>query len=173
MSAFDTPEIKLSDLARATGRTSNYLSVYIERLRGAGVIDRPARGRVRFTHTTMRGWLHRQRVERGAAVGGFGPPETTTTVKERIIATCRANPEATHAAIAARLGTSPDYVGRVRRADSAPSRRSSGTEPPSPPPTSLSTSKNKTESSPAAGQRDPRANKRGETKRSAETKRNE
>jgi len=119
MSAFDTPEIKISDLARAAGKTSNYLSVYIERLREAGVIDRPARGRVRFVHATMRDWLHRQRAERGAAVGGFGPPETTTTVKERIIATCRSNPEATHAAIAARVGTSPDYVGRVRRADGA------------------------------------------------------
>ena len=117
MSAFDIPEIKLSDLARATGRMSNYLSVYIERLREAGVIDRPARGRVRFVHTTMRGWLRRQRIERGTAVGGFGPPETTITVKERIIETCRSNPEATHAAIAARVGTSPDYVGRVRRAD--------------------------------------------------------
>ena len=115
MSAFDLPEIKLGDLARATGRTSNYLSVYIERLREAGVIDRPARGRVRFVHATMRDWLHRQRVERGTAVDGSGPPETTTTVKERIIATCRSNPEATHAAIAARLGTSPAYVGRVRR----------------------------------------------------------
>ena len=49
----------------------------------------------------------------------FRSPETTITVKERIIATCRAHPEATHAAIAARVGTSPDYVGRVRRADSA------------------------------------------------------
>ncbi|MXV90935.1 MAG: AAA family ATPase [Acidimicrobiia bacterium] len=122
MSAFDLPEIKLSDVARAAGKTSNYLSVYIERLREAGVIDRPARGRVRFVHATMRDWLQRQRVERGAAVGGSGRPETTTTVKERIIATCRSNPEATHAAIAARVGTSPDYVGRVRRADSTSSR---------------------------------------------------
>ena len=122
MSMFEVPEIKLSDLARATGRTSNYLSVYIERLREAGVIDRPARARARFVHRTMRDWLRRQCVERGTAVGSFGPPETTTTVKERIIATCRSNPEATHAAIAARVGTSPDYVGRVRRADRAPSR---------------------------------------------------
>lgn len=121
MSAFDISEIRLSDLARATGRTSNYLSVYVERLREAGVIDRPARGRVRFTHRTMRDWLRQQRVEGGIAVGGFGPPETTTTVKERIIEACRSNPESTHAAIAARVGTSPDYVGRVRRADSASS----------------------------------------------------
>ena len=119
MSMFEAPEIKLSDLARATGRTSNYLSVYTERLREAGVIDRPARGRVRFAHGTMRDWLRRQRVERGAVAGGFGPPETTTTVKERIIIACRSNPESTHAAIAARVGTSPDYVGRVRRADGA------------------------------------------------------
>ena len=119
ISMFDTPEIKLSDIARATGKTSNYLSVYIERLREAGVIDRPARGRLRFVHTTMRDWLRRQRFERGSAAGDFRPPETTTTVKERIIATCRAHPEATHAAIAARAGTSADYVGRVRRADCA------------------------------------------------------
>ena len=121
MSMFDAPEIKLSDVSRATGKTSNYLSVYIERLREAGVIDRPARGRLRFVHVTMRAWLRRQRVERGAAAGDFRPPETTTIVKERIIATCRAHPEATHAAIAARVGTSPDYVGRVRRADSTSS----------------------------------------------------
>ena len=121
MSMFDTPEIRIGDVARATGRTSNYLSVYIERLREAEVIDRPARGRVRFVHGTMRDWLRRQRVERGTAVDGSGPPETTTTVKERIIEICRSNPEATHAAIAARVGTSPDYVGRVRRADSASS----------------------------------------------------
>lgn len=121
MSAFDIAEIRLSDLARATGRTSNYLSVYIERLREAGVIDRPARGRVRFAHTTMRDWLRRQRVERGTAEGGFGSPVTTTTVRERIIEACRSNPESTHAAIAARVGTSPDYVGRIRRADSASS----------------------------------------------------
>ena len=122
MSAFDISEIRLSDLARATGRTSNYLSVYIERLREAGVIDRPARGRVRFAHTTMRDWLRRQRVERGTDADGFGSPETTTTVRERIIEACRSNPESTHAAIAARVGTSPDYVGRIRRADSASSR---------------------------------------------------
>ena len=122
MSMFDTPEIKLSDLARAIDKPSNYLSVYIERLRETGVIDRPARGRVRFAHATMRDWFRRQRIEGGTAVGGSRPPETTTTVKERIIETCRSNPEATHAAIATCVGTSPDYVGRVRRAHSASSR---------------------------------------------------
>ncbi len=118
---FNIPEIRLSDLARVIGKPSNYLSVYVERLREAGVIDRPARGRVRFAHGTMRDWLRRQRVERGTGAGGFGPPETTITVKERIIDACRSDPESTHTAIAERVGTSPDYVGRIRRADSASS----------------------------------------------------
>ena len=122
MSTLDTSEIRIGDVARATGKTSNDLSVYLERLRETGVIDRPARGRVRFVHRTMCDWLRRQCLERGAAVGGFRPPETTTTVKERIIEICRSNPEATHTAIAARVGTSPDYVGRVRRAGSASPR---------------------------------------------------
>jgi hypothetical protein len=54
--------------------------------------------------------------------GWLRAPETTTTVKERIIDACRAHPTSTHSAIAASVGTSPDYVGRVRRADSASSR---------------------------------------------------
>ena len=85
------------------------------------MIDRPARGRLRFVHTTMRDWLRRRRVERGTAADDFGPPETTTTVKERIIDACHSSPRATHVAIAAHVGTSPDYVGRVRRADRATS----------------------------------------------------
>ena len=114
MSAFDAPEIKLRDLSRVTGKPSNYLSVYIERLVAAGVIHRPARGQLRFVHTTMRDWLQRQPAEGGSTAYGT-PVVTTMTVKERIIADDRADADATHAAIAARLGTSADYVGRVRR----------------------------------------------------------
>ena len=57
----------------------------------------------------------------GQTASALRREDMTTTVKERIIATCRADPEATHAAIATRVGTSPDYVGRVHRAGSASS----------------------------------------------------
>ena len=42
MSMFETPEIKLSDVARATGKTSNYLSV-LHRAPPRGRGDRPTR----------------------------------------------------------------------------------------------------------------------------------
>ena len=116
MSAFDTREVQICDVSRAMGKGSNYLSVYIERLREAGVIHRPSRGRLRFVHATMRDWLRRQSLERDPMSEQALSPETTTTVKERIIAASNAHPEATHAAIAAQVGTAPDYVGRVRRA---------------------------------------------------------
>ena len=115
MSAFDTPEVQICDVSRAMGRTSNYLSVYFQRLREAGVIHRPSRGRLRFVHATMRDWLRRKSLERDPTSEGAPPPETTTTVKERIIAASIADPDATHAAIAARVGSTPAYVGRVRR----------------------------------------------------------
>ena len=119
MSAFDTSEVQICDLSRAMGKTSNYLSVYIERLREAGVIHRPSRGRLRLVHATMRDWLRRQSLERRPLSEAAQSPETTMTVKERIIAASNADPESTHAAIAARVGTTPGYVGRVRRAQRA------------------------------------------------------
>ncbi len=115
MSAFDTPEVQICDVSRAMGKTSNYLSVYFQRLLEAGVIHRPSRGRLRFVHTTMRDWLRRQALERDPMSEGAPSPETTSTVKERIIAASNADPDATHVAIAARVGTTPAYVGRVRR----------------------------------------------------------
>ncbi len=50
VSMFDTAEIKLSDIARATGKTSNYLSVYIERLTSQDYV-----GRVRRADSTSSG----------------------------------------------------------------------------------------------------------------------
>ena len=86
--------------------------------RGRG--DRPTRTGAAAFRAYDDACLASPAARRARRSGGrdFRPPETTTTVKERIIATCRSHPEATHAAIAARVGTSPDYVGRVRRADS-------------------------------------------------------
>ena len=112
MSHFDAEEVRLSDLARATGKASNYLGVYTDRLRQAGVIHSPARGRLRFVHTTMRDWLRRQHITHTA---NSSAPKTASSVKERIIEEHHTTPEATHVAIAERLGTSPHYVGRVRR----------------------------------------------------------
>ncbi len=120
MSAFEGPEIKLRDLPRVVGKPSNYLSVYIERLVGAGVIHRPSKGRLRFVHATMRDWLRQQQSSSGSTAYQI-PAVTTFTIKERIISASRADAEATHAAIAARVGTSADYVGRVRRASASPS----------------------------------------------------
>ena len=119
ISAFEGSEIKLRDLPRVAGKPSNYLSVYIERLVGAGVIHRPSKGRLRFVHTTMRDWLRRQQADSGTTAYQV-PAVTTITVKERIISASRADAEATHAAIAARVGTSADYVGRVRRELASP-----------------------------------------------------
>ena len=116
MSAFDTPDVQIGDVSRVMGKTSNYLSVYFQRLSEAGVIHRPLRGRLRYVHATMRDWLRRQSIERDPKSEGVPSPETTTTVKERIIAASNADPDATHVAIASRVGANPDYVGRVRRA---------------------------------------------------------
>ena len=117
--AFEGPEIKLRDLPRVAGKPSNYLSVYIERLVGAGVIHRPSKGRLRFVHATMRDWLRRQQASSDSTAYQI-PAVTTVTIKERIISASRADAAATHAAIAARVGTSADYVGRVRRASGSP-----------------------------------------------------
>ncbi len=115
MSAFQGPEIRLRDLPRVAGKPSNYLSVYVERLVAAGVVHRPSRGRLRFVHPTMRDWLRRQQAA-GGSTAYNAPAVTTMTVKERIIAASHTDAGSTHADIAARLGTSADYVGRVRRA---------------------------------------------------------
>lgn len=115
MSRLDGEEVEPHDLAHATGKPANYLSVYTNRLSRAGVIHRSARGRLRFVHTTMRDWLRRQHISHLTPPESTPAPKTGTTVKERIIAAHHATPEATHTAIAKRLGTSPNYVGRIRR----------------------------------------------------------
>ena len=115
MSRLDEDEVGLRDVARVAGRTSSYVGVYAERLRKAGVIHRPARGRLRFMHATMRDWLRRELGPLSAAAGGSVSPAATTTVKERIIEAHHETPGATHAAIAERVGTSTDYAGRIRR----------------------------------------------------------
>ena len=115
MSRLDEDEVGLRDVARVAGKTSSYLGVYAERLCAAGVIHRPARGRLRFVHATMRNWLRRELGPRSTAADGSVSPAVTTTVKERVIEAHHETPEATHAAIAERVGTSTDYAGRIRR----------------------------------------------------------
>ena len=67
MSRFEEDEVGLRDVARVAGKTLSYVGVYAERLREAGVIHRPARGRLRFVHATMRDWLRRELGPRATA----------------------------------------------------------------------------------------------------------
>ena len=69
MSSFDIDEVKLKDLARILGKTSNYLDVYTNRLCQAEVIRRSARGRLQFMHITMRDWLCQRNETHDTAAG--------------------------------------------------------------------------------------------------------
>ena len=117
MSAFDTGEVQICDCLTGHGQGVQ-LSERLHRAAPRGWCDPPpitGGGCALCMRPCAIGSA--DRALSGIPMSEQAPsPETTTTVKERIIAASNADPEATHAVIAAQVGTAPDYVGRVRRA---------------------------------------------------------
>ncbi len=58
--SLDDTDSDINQIAERIGRSPNYSQTYRRRLIDAGVIEAAGRGRVRFSHTSLRSWLRSQ-----------------------------------------------------------------------------------------------------------------